>query len=77
MSLILAFIGGILAGCGIAWIIVLIRAPKKVGTVVVDHSDLDGPHLFLELHDHDWYATFLNEKEVLMTVEVRDYLPQK
>lgn len=78
MSPALLFLIGVIVGILIGVFLMHLARPRNVGTVVVDHSDpFDGPNLFLELKDQDWYATFLSSNEVIMRVEVRNYVSQK
>ena len=71
--LVLTFLLGIVVGL----IASLIVKPPLIGNLVVDHSDLDGPYLFLEIEDHDWYKELCNHKKVTLRVVFKDYLPQK
>lgn len=70
MELAIVFILGILAGL----IISRILQDKPVGNLRVDHSDPDGPYLFLELHeDPDRLA---KHKTVTLRVLFKDFLPR-
>lgn len=78
MSLALIFLIVLIIGILIGVLLMHLARPHNVGTIVVDHSDpFDGPNLFLELKNQDWYATFLNSNEVMMHVEIRNYVSQK
>lgn len=46
-----------------------------VGTLRVDHSDPDGPFLFLELSKR--VESVVSKKYVIMRVKVKDFIPHK
>lgn len=73
MTLYYAFLIGILIGTVITRI--LTRPNHPTGTIVIDRSDPDGPHIFLESYvSIDSLST---RKKVLLKVEQRDYISQR
>lgn len=79
MELFLAFIGDL---CGVIGGFILGILVHKIwsrwdtiGTLRVDHSDDDGPYLFLEL---DKPVDFLEQDQrVMFKVNIEDYLPRE
>lgn len=47
--------------------------PPKIGRIVMDHSDPDGPHAFLEV-DSGCSKYFEPGNEVLLDIVAKDYL---
>lgn len=47
--------------------------PPKIGRIVIDHSDPDGPHAFLEV-DKGCLNYFEPENEVLLDIVEKNYL---
>ena len=69
------FIGliiGIIADVGGYLIIKQTSKTDSVGILMVDRSDPDDPHLYLELNDADWYAQIVNQSEVTFLVKFKD-----
>lgn len=48
---------------------------KTAGCIRIDHSDADGPYLFLELSES--VEKLATRKEVLLEVKEKDFLPHK
>lgn len=48
---------------------------KPIGTLRIDHSDPESPYLFVELKEHP--DELMKYKEVVFTVKVEDFIPQK
>lgn len=72
MSSISIFVLGVLVGTifmGIVFRFFL------VGTLRVDHSDPDGPFLFLELSKR--IESVVSKKYVVMRVKAKDFIPHK
>lgn len=72
MNLVIIFALGILVG--IIFIGIVFRL-FLVGTLRVDHSDPDGPFLFLELSKR--VETVISKKYVVLKVKVKDFIPHK
>lgn len=72
---ILIFVLGSMIGLMLALAFVQIRKPKPVGTLRVDTSDPDGPYLFLELHTG--VGDVMQQKQVILDVNVKDYISHK
>lgn len=66
---IVAFIIGGAVGFGIAKIFSRV---KPIGTLRLDRSDPDGPHLFLELNADP--NTIVYRKHVVLNVNVKNYI---
>lgn len=71
MELVLVYLLGMLAGLVVAWVI----KPRPIGDLRIDHSDPDGPYLFLELETEP--DSLRQRKEVVFRVKFKDYIPQK
>ena len=72
MNLAIIFTLGVLVGAiftGIAFRLFL------VGTLRLDHSDPDGPFLFLELSKR--IGSVVSKKYVVMRVKAKDFIPHK
>lgn len=69
MYLLLMFIGGVIVGSVIT---LLVFRPKTIGALRVDHSDPDGPYLFLELTDG--IDKVKSKKYVTLQVKIKDYI---
>lgn len=72
MNLAIIFALGVLIGAiftGIVFRLLL------VGTLRVDHSDPDGPFLFLELSKR--VESVVSKKHVVLRVEAKDFIPHK
>ena len=72
MNLVIIFALGILVG--IIFIGIVFRL-FLVGTLRVDHSDSDGPFLFLELSKR--VETVISKKYVVLKVKAKDFIPHK
>lgn len=77
MEFILLYSIGVILAFLLGLLIARMLQPKTIGSLVVDHSDLDGPHLFLEIEDHDWYKELANHNTVTFKVVFKDYLSQE
>lgn len=71
MDIIFIFALGILAGLVTAWII----KPRPMGRLRIDHSDPDGPYLFLEIKVHP--DEIMRRKEVIFEVKAEDFISRK
>lgn len=69
---LLLFIGGVIVGSVITWIIF---RPKTVGALRVDRSDPDGPYLFLELSKG--ISEIASKSYVTLQVKIKDYISRK
>lgn len=74
---ILIFVLGLVLGLILAFIFVRYRRRKEqpVGVLRVDTSDPDGPYLFLELHTG--VGDVMQQKQVTLDVNVKNYISQK
>lgn len=72
MNLVIIFALGVLIGVIFTGIIFRLLL---VGTLRVDHSDSDGPFLFLELSKR--VEAVVSKKYVVLRVKVKDFLPHK
>lgn len=72
MNLVIIFALGVLIGTIFTGIVFRLFL---VGTLRVDHSDLDGPFLFLELSKR--IESVLSKKYVVLRVKVKDFIPHK
>lgn len=73
MELVLMLIAGILIG--IALSMIGKRQEKPCGCLRVDHSDPDGPYIFLELYES--VERLSERKEALVEVKIQDYVSHK
>lgn len=72
MSVAIIFTLGVLAGVILTCIVFRFFL---VGTMRVDHSDPDGPFLFLELSKRVESVT--SKKYVVLRVKAKDFIPHK
>lgn len=72
MNLAIIFALGVLVGAIFTGIIFRLFL---VGTLRVDHSDPDGPFLFLELSKR--VEAVISKKYVLLRVRAKDFIPHK
>lgn len=72
MNLVIVFTLGILVGIILTGIVFRFFL---VGTLKVDHSDPDGPFLFLELSKR--IESVVSKKYVVLRVKVKDFIPHK
>lgn len=72
MNLAIIFILGVLVGAIFTGIVFRLFL---VGTLRVDHSDPDGPFLFLKLSLQP--ASIVPKKYVVMRVKAKDFIPHK
>lgn len=72
MNLAIIFALGVLVGAFFTGIIFRLFL---VGTLRVDHSDPDGPFLFLELSKR--IESVVSKKYVMLRVKVKDFIPRK
>ena len=73
MDLFLMFLAGVLIGVAISMLIKMLRSKKPIAALRVDHSDPDGPYIFLELYED--IEELAKRKEALVEVKLKDYLP--
>lgn len=73
MELVLMLIAGILIG--IALSMIGKRHERPCGCLRVDHSDPDGPYIFLELYES--VERLSERKEALVEVKIQDYVSHK
>ncbi len=72
MSLISIFVLGVLIGFIFS---IIISRLLLTGTLRIDHSDSDGPFLFLELSKRiEWV---ISKKYVVLKVKSKDFIPRK
>jgi hypothetical protein len=72
MNLAIIFVLGVLVGTVFTRIVFRLFS---VGTLRVDHSDPDGPFLFLELSKR--VETVVSKKYVMLRVKAKDFIPHK
>lgn len=63
---------GIIAGVGGYLIVKQASKSNSIGTLLVDRSDPDDPHLYLELNDRNWYTAIVDKEEVVFGVKFKD-----
>ncbi len=65
-----------LVSCAIGLIFGLIirqlTKPESVGSLRINRSDPDGPYLFVEFENSDWYDKISKRSEVLLQVKFDD-----
>ena len=73
MELVIAFGFGFMVGFFILYIIFCL---KSVGSLRIDRSDSeDKPYLFLELYKN--IECLLNEKYVILKINIKNFIPRK
>lgn len=72
MNLAIVFALGVLVGAVFTGIVFRLFS---AGTLRVDHSDPDGPFLFLELSKR--IETVISKKYVVLRVKAKDFIPHK
>jgi len=77
MEFLFLYAIGIMLGFLLGLIVAKALFKNSIGSLVVDNSDLDGPYLFLELNDNDWYKELANNDTVSLKVVFKDYISHK
>ena len=72
MELVLSYLVGILLGLLTGLIVSHFLKPNQMGYLRIDRTDPDGPYLFLEINDPNWYDKISNKKEVIFKIRFRD-----
>lgn len=72
MSMITILVLGILAGILFTGVVFRLFL---VGTLRIDHSDPDGPFLFLELSKR--VESVISKKYVILKVKAKDFIPHE
>lgn len=72
---ILTFIAGVIFGWGVGLAAHFIFRERPIGNLRVDHSDPEGPYLFLELEKNP--EALKTKNEVMLRVKFQDYISQK
>ncbi|MCD8119691.1 MAG: hypothetical protein LUE29_09495 [Lachnospiraceae bacterium] len=72
MLLEMMFIVGVIFGNVFTYVKLHIKSP---GRIRIDTSDPDGPYMFLELTEP--VKSFMNEKQVLLDIDLENYLPRE
>ncbi len=75
MVFVVTYVFGVALGVMLGVLISRMFRKHPVGSLRVDHSDPEGPYIFLELHES--IEELSKQETILLNVRLEDYIPQK